>query len=135
MTMLRLSNTALFTSVACAFGLLSAGAPAHAQDAHNDFTIIVQGDTPHPDTLSARVPYGDLDLTTWSGQKVLMHRVREAAHAMCRQLDDEPGPVELAFQCEDQAVQKAAADESAVIARAKTQTYATIASAASAPGR
>jgi UrcA family protein len=123
MTMLRLSNIALFTSVACAVGLLTAGAPALAQDAQSGFTVIARG-SPHPDTLSARVPYGDLDLITRAGQKTLRQRVRKAAHAMCGQLQDPTDPSGLVFECEDQAVDKAVASEDAVIAKAKAQTYA-----------
>lgn len=39
-------------------------------------------------TLTRRVSYADLDLTTYTGVMTLKRRVREAAREACRKLDD-----------------------------------------------
>lgn len=63
--------------IALAASLLAMAAPAIAQ--------------PDPDAatqVSVKVPYGDLDLTTSSGQAALRHRVRKAALKLCATAND-----------------------------------------------
>lgn len=108
--------------LACAVGGAAASPPASGQDA--EFTVVGHGEGPHERTLSAAVYYRDLDLRTKAGRTVLRLRVRRTAAELCHQLRGDDRAAGLAFVCEDEAVEGAAALERAVIAQAGPWTYA-----------
>ena len=69
--------------------VLTAQNPARAEAAPGQSTFAVQGAGSGDGTASARVDYGDLDLTTKAGQIALRQRVQRTAAALCHQLGDE----------------------------------------------
>lgn len=71
-------------------------------------------------TLTRRVSYADLDLTTYTGAMALKRRVREAASDACRKLDDlYPLEERQAPTCRAKAVADASRQVDAAIAGAQ----------------
>jgi UrcA family protein len=71
-------------------------------------------------TLTRRVHYADLDLTTYTGAMTLKERVREAAREACRKLDDlYPLEERQAPTCIEKAVADASRQVDGSIGRAQ----------------
>jgi UrcA family protein len=124
--MLNFASCSCLLGAACALGMLTAGAPASAQDPAPQFTVTGHGEGPHERSLSAAVFYGDLDLTTAIGRSALRQRVRRTAAELCDRLGGGPeNATGLAFVCEDEAVQSAVEFQQTATAQAQHHDYAT----------
>jgi UrcA family protein len=109
-------------ALACAAGLLAAGAPAFAAGPASPLTILSQRQAAGERSVTAAIEVQDLDLTTGAGRGELRRRVRYAADELCHGLGDENRAAGLAFVCEDEAVQSAIASESAAIRQAAARS-------------
>lgn len=114
---------AAIAAVTLTTALLVGGAVAHAQYVEDPLYVadpyvsatyvdelVVTGPIGRdgPQSLSRRVSYADLDLTTYAGREVLKLRVRDTARDLCRLLGEDrfaSGP--LTRSCETEAVREA----------------------------
>jgi UrcA family protein len=113
-------------------GLAGAALPALAQPV--DETTTVEGLTitghyrvdDNVRSLSAAVPYDDLDLTTAAGRDVLKQRIRATAHDLCDRLGETNTANAIAPSCEQDAWDNARSQIHAAVASARMPDYAYI---------
>lgn len=77
------ASTLTAVSAALTLGLAAYAQSATAQDVEG---ITVYGQTPAPqytETVSVRVPFGDLDLSGEAGASVMLQRIHNAAETIC----------------------------------------------------
>jgi UrcA family protein len=129
-------------ALALAAGFAVQVAPAKAQDTYVGEVVITAPYRTGPEgpaRLSRVVYVGDLDLTTFDGQRALKHRIRATARDVCRELGEgsgNGGP--LMRSCEEQAYQDARPQMRVAVNRAyeaSAYAYASSAYAADASAR
>ena len=94
-------TTRLLGGIAALSGLMAA-APAVGAD-RDSIALSASSPDRHPETVSVGVGYGDLDLTSTDGRRVLDRRIWDAADRLCWRIVD-PHPLANLTACRGQAV-------------------------------
>ncbi|CAN7579921.1 UrcA family protein [Phenylobacterium sp. LjRoot219] len=103
----------------CALAVLTAGAPASAQEGVEEFTVIGSSQQVDVRRISASVNFQDLDLTTKQGRDQFNQRIWRTAGELCDRLGEPNYAVGMAFACQDKAFEAAAPSRRKAIKQAQ----------------
>jgi len=114
----------MLLGAACA-ALMAGAAPALAQTTTGELTVTGHwrvGEDVR--SLSAAVPYNDLDLNTAAGRDMLKQRVNSTAHDLCDRLGESNTSSSIAPSCEQDAMMSAREAIKVAIANSYMPNYA-----------